>query len=152
MSGATAAAASSRPTWGNPSETFIPGERSSSAFPTLTESMGNLSIGTTSASAKDSRSQSVRHVNRRRGLCSAVPDLAVLSPINRPDKGGSKGQEITVYTNHFRVDIGDAVVYQYEIDISMIDRDQRSRLATKDDRWDVIQIFVKERKGFPVVW
>jgi eukaryotic translation initiation factor 2C len=152
-SGATAAATvSSRSTWRNPSEIFNPSERSSSAFPTVNESMNNLSIGTVSASAKDARSQSVRHVNHRRALCSAVPDSAVLSPVHRPDKGGSKGQGITVYTNHFRVDIGGTVVYQYDIDIAMIDRNQRSRLATKDDRWDVIQVFVKERKDFPVVW
>ncbi len=111
-----------------------------------------MSISAASASAKDSRSQSVRQVTRRRGLYSAVPDSAVLSPVNRPDKGGSKGQTISVYTNHFRVDIGDNVVYQYEIDIVMIDRNHKVRQAVKDDRWDVIQFIVKQNKNFPTVW
>jgi hypothetical protein len=114
--------------------------------------MRSLSINTASASAKDPRSQSVRQPNRRRGVCSAVPDSAVLSPIDRPDEGGTKGQRITVYTNHFRVDIGDATVYQYDIDIVMIDRNRRARVAGKDDRWEVIQTLVKENKNFPVVW
>lgn len=127
-------------------------ERSSSAFPVLNESMRSMSISAASASAKDSRSQSVRQVTRRRGLYSAVPDSAVLSPVNRPDKGGSKRQTISVYTNHFRVDIGDNVVYQYEIDIVMIDRNHKVRQAVKDDRWDVIQFIVKQNKNFPTVW
>lgn len=150
MSGA--AAASSRAAYENLSETFNANERSSSAFPTLNESMGTLNIGTALASTKDPRSQSLRQVNIRRGLCSAVPDSAVLSPVSRPDEGGSKGQQITVYTNHFRVDIGNDVVYQYDIDIGMIDRNHRMRLAGKDDRWEVVQTFVKERKNFPTVW
>jgi hypothetical protein len=147
-----AAAASSRSADDNPSETFNANERSSSAFPTLNESMRTLNIGTASASTKDPRSQSLRQVNTRRGLCSAVPDSAVLSPVYRPDEGGSKGQKITVFTNHFRVDIGNAVVNQYDVDIAMIDRNHKMRLACKDDRWEVIQTFVKERKGFPTVW
>ncbi len=152
MSGAAAAAAASNSVEESPFETFNPSERSSSAFPTLNESMRSLSLRTASASAKDPRSQSLRQINRRRGLCSAVPESAVLSPVDRPDEGGSKGQKITVFTNHFRVDIGDAIVYQYDIDIVMIDRNRRVRLATKDERWEVIQTFIKERKGFPVVW
>ncbi|CAF3334667.1 unnamed protein product [Rotaria sp. Silwood2] len=96
-------------------------EQSCSAFPTLNESMRKLSINTTSASAKDSRSQSVHQVIRRRRLCSTVPDSAVLTPVRRPDQGDSKGQEISVYTNHFRVDINDAIISQYDIDIVMID-------------------------------
>ena len=153
MGGAAAAAASSRATtWDDSSESFDSRERSSSALPTLTGAMNNLSVETASALTRGTRSQSVRHVNHRQGLRSAVPDSAVLSPVDRPDTGGSKGREITVYTNHFSTDIGNAIVYQYEIDIAMIDRNQRSCLANKDDRWNVIQVFFKGRKGFPVVW
>lgn len=148
VSGAGAAASG----WGNSSDSFNPMERSSSAFPTLTESMNRLAIGTTPASARERRTQSVREPTRRRGLYSAVPDTAVLSPVDRPDNGGTKGQEITVYTNHFRVEIDDATVYQYDIDICMIDRNHRTRFANKDDRWEALQTFVKERKGFPAVW
>jgi hypothetical protein len=114
--------------------------------------MRSLSVDTASASAKEPRSQSVRPVNRYRGLHSAVPDTAVLSPVDRPDKGGSKGQPISVYVNHFRVDIDDVVVYQYNVDIIMIDRNGRPRMARKDDCWEVIQSIFKEKKDFPVVW
>jgi hypothetical protein len=135
-----------------PSQAVNPGERSSSAFPTLIESMRSLSINAAAALTKDPRSQSVRQPNHRRELCSAVPDSAVLTPVLRPDEGGRNGQEIDVYTNHFRVDIGDAVVYQYDINIVMIDRNGRSRLSRKDDRWEVLQTIVKERKDFPTIW
>ena len=149
---AAAAGASSDATGRNPSEGVGSAERSSSAFPTLTESMNQLAIGTASAVPKDVRSQSVRQVNRRRALCSAVPDSAVLSPVKRPDDGGVKGDRITLYTNHFPVGIAEASVYQYDVEIVMIDRNQKSRTANKDDRWNALQTFLKERKGFPVVW
>ncbi|CAF1246863.1 unnamed protein product [Rotaria sp. Silwood1] len=137
-----------KPTRASPSGT----ERSCSAFPILNESMRNLSIDAASALAKDSRSQSVRPVIRRRILCSAVPESAELTPIRRPDEGGSKGQKISVYTNHFRVQIPDAIIYQYDIEIVMIGRDGKARLTRKDDRWEVIQTFVKQRNNFPTIW
>lgn len=136
----------------NPSENYSPAERSSSALPTLNESMTSLSIATPSAVPKDVRSQSVRQVNRRRALCSAVPDLAELTPVDRPDDGGNKGNRITVFTNHFPVEIAQATVYQYDVEIVMIDRNRKPRTANKDDRWNALQTFVKERKNFPVVW
>ncbi|CAF3974965.1 unnamed protein product [Adineta steineri] len=144
------AGASSRSVWQNSSQTFNSGERSSSAFPALNEPMRNLSIDT--ASARTSRSQSVRPSNSRRTLCSAVPDTAVLTPIRRPDKGGQNGQHIDVYTNHFRVDIDKVIVYQYDVDIVMIDRYGKIRFARKDDRWEVIQTIIKEKKDFPIIW
>ncbi|CAF4025256.1 unnamed protein product [Rotaria sp. Silwood2] len=125
-------------------------ERSASAFSIVNASMANLHINT--ASAKASRSQSFRQVNRRRELCSAVPDSAGLTPVRRPDNGGSKGDQISVFTNHFHVDIGNAIVYQYDIDIVMIGHNGKSFSARKDDRWDVVQTFIKEKKDFPVVW
>lgn len=134
------------------SSEFSSAERSSSAFPTLNESMSQLTIGTASAVPKDVRSQSVRQVNRRRALCSAVPDSAVLSSIKRPDDGGVKGNRIELYTNHFPVDIAEASVYQYDVEIVMIDRNQKSRAANKDDRWNALRAVVKTRKDFPVVW
>ncbi|CAF3999072.1 unnamed protein product [Rotaria sordida] len=116
-------------------------ERSSSAFPTLNESMRNLSINAASTSAKDFRSQSVRQVIRRRELCSAVPDLAELTPVHRPDEGGSKGQKISVYTNHFRVNINDAVIYQYDIDIVTVGRD----VLVRQDRIRNIYDFIEKK-------
>jgi hypothetical protein len=142
-----------KPAWGQSSQNSVPVARSSSAFPVLNESMRSLSVDTASSSAKEPRSQSVRQGNRRRVICSAVPDTAVLTPIRRPDDGGSKGQTISVYTNHFRVDIDDAVVNQYDIDIALIDRDGRPRLARKDDRWNVIKSVINDKKkNFPAVW
>jgi hypothetical protein len=75
-----------------------------------------------------------------------------LTPVRRPDDGGSKGQAITVFTNHFRVNIDDAVINQYDIDIAMIDRDGKLRSARKDDRWNVIKSIFNGSKKFPVVW
>jgi hypothetical protein len=58
-----------------------------------------------------------------------------------------------VYTNHFPVHIDDAIIYQYDIDIVMIDRDGKQRFARKDDRWNVIKFVVNDKKkNFPVVW
>ncbi|CAF4332090.1 unnamed protein product, partial [Adineta steineri] len=69
-----------------------------------------------------------------------------------PDKGGQNGQHIDVYTNHFRVDIDKVIVYQYDVDIVMIDRYGKIRFARKDDRWEVIQTIIKEKKDFPIIW
>jgi len=121
------------------SETSTNTPRAASAYPIMAEAIGNLSINT--------RSQSVR-----RGLCSAVPDSAELTPIDRPDDGGTNGRQIIVHANHFRLDFDEnTVVYQYDIDIVLIDRNSRVRQANKDDRWDALQLFLKERKDFPVV-
>jgi hypothetical protein len=117
--------------------------------------MRRLSVDTTSTSTstKEPRSHSLRQGNRRRFVCSAVPDTTLLAPLRRPDDGGSKGQPITVYTNHFPVTMDDALINQYDIDIVMIGRDGRERLARKDDRWNVIQSLVNDKKkNFPVVW
>ncbi len=135
-----------------PPQTLLPATRSSSAFPTLNESLRSSSLTKVSASTKDPRSQSAHQGNRRRAICSAVPDTAVLTPVHRPDDGGSKGQAITVFTNHFRVNIDDAVINQYDIDIAMIDRDGKLRSTRKDDRWNVIKSIFNGSKKFPVVW
>ena len=142
-----------KPVWGSPSQTSSPAPRSSSAFPTLNESIRRLSVDTTSTSTKEPRSHSVRQGNRRRFVCSAVPDTALFAPLPRPDDGGSKGQPITVYTNHFPVTMDDALVNQYDIDIVMIGRDGKERSARKDDRWNMIQSLVNDKKkNFPFVW
>ncbi|CAF0988836.1 unnamed protein product [Adineta steineri] len=94
--------------------------------------MRNMSADTTTTTttrAKNSRSQSVRQRNHRRILCSAVPDSAVLTQIRRSDEGGSKGQTISIYTYHLLVTISGAVINQYDIDIGMINRNGKPRLA-----------------------
>ncbi|CAF3515191.1 unnamed protein product [Rotaria sp. Silwood1] len=96
----------------------------------------------------------VHQVILRRGLCSAVPDSTVLTPVRRSDQGGSKGQEISVYTNHFHVDIYDTITSQYDIDIVMIDRFDKLRVTQKkrplgtlvrQDRIENIYDFIKKK-------
>ncbi|CAF4038167.1 unnamed protein product [Rotaria magnacalcarata] len=130
---------------------FVGTERSASAFPTLNESMKSLRIDTGTV-AKTVRSQSVRQVNHRQQLCSAVPESADLTPVSRPDTGGSQGRKIHVYTNHFSVNIDDATIYQYDIDLMMIDRNGKPHDARKNARWDIMQTVLREQKNFPVVW
>ncbi|CAF3230385.1 unnamed protein product [Rotaria socialis] len=138
--------------WSHSSRSFHPKERSSSALPTMNESMRNLSVNKTTTLSREPRSESVLPMKRRRLLCSAVPDTAVLCPIRRPDDGGSSGTAISVYTNHFRVDIDDATINQYDIDIVIVDSNGKSRPARKDDRWETMQRIAKEKKNFPLAW
>jgi hypothetical protein len=98
------------------------------------------------------RSQSARPTNRRPHLHSAVPESAVLTPVRRPDQGGNAGKIINVYTNHFRVKISDDLVNQYDVEIFMIGRDKKPRLARKDERWETVQRIAKREKNFPVIW
>ncbi|CAM4809194.1 unnamed protein product [Rotaria magnacalcarata] len=139
--------------WSQSSRSSHPKERSSSALPMMNESMRNLSVNKTTTLSRESRSESVLPMKRRRFLCSAVPDTAELCPIRRPDDGGSSGTAISVYTNHFRVDINeDATINQYDVDIVIVDSNGKSRPARKDDRWETMQRIAKEKKNFPLVW
>ncbi|CAF3351794.1 unnamed protein product [Rotaria sp. Silwood1] len=131
--------------------TIVPNERSSSAFPTPREAMEKLSLDP-STSQPTVRSQSARPSNRRSYLHSAVPESAVLTPIYRPDQGGNAGKAVDVYTNHFRLKIDDAIVNQYDIEIYMIGRDKKPRLARKDERWETVQRIAKREKNFPIIW
>jgi hypothetical protein len=71
----------------------------------------------------------------------------------RPDAGGSKGRSISVYTNHFLVEIDyDATVNQYDVEIMLIDRDGKQCPARKDERWKVMQLIAEKKKDFPAVW
>ena len=115
--------------------------------------MKSLTVDKSIASANDARSQSTHQIFRRRFPCSAVPNSSLLTPLRRPDKGGSKGQQVVVYANHFYVDVEQtAVIYQYEIDVVTIGRENKTFPIRKDDRWEVIQTFLKQRKYFPTVW
>ena len=127
----------------NPSAAQPVEERSQSEFPSLAEATANLSIS--------SRSQTSRPANRRQ-LLSVVPETAALTPVRRPDAHGSLGRPVEVYANHFPVSIIDAIVNQYDIDISMIRRDGREALARKDERWETMQQLMKREKNFPLVW
>ncbi|CAF1174819.1 unnamed protein product [Rotaria sordida] len=131
--------------------TNVPNERSSSAFPTPREAMEKLSLDS-STSQSNVRSQSARPLNRRSYLHSAVPESAVLTPVYRPDQGGKAGKIVDVYTNHFRVKINDDIVNQYDIEIYMIGRDKKPRLARKDERWETVQRIAKREKNFPIIW
>ena len=129
-----------------------PVERSSSAYPTPREAMENLSLDPSTAPKPVIRSHSAHANNRRPHLHSAVPDSAVLMPVRRPDQGGNAGKPINVYTNHFRVNIDNETVNQYDVEIFMIGRDQKPRLARKDERWETVQRIAKREKNFPVIW
>ena len=98
------------------------------------------------------RSQSVQPKQRRFQLQSAIPDSAVLTPVARPSQAGQVGRTIEVFTNHFRVKIGDVFVNQYDIEIFMIGRDKKPRLARKDERWETVQRIAKREANFPVIW
>ena len=98
------------------------------------------------------RSQSVEPIKRRTHLYSVIPESAVLTPVRRPDQGGHLGKAIEVYTNHFRVKVADEFVNQYDVEIFMIGRDKKPRLARKDERWETVQRIAKREKGFPVIW
>lgn len=114
--------------------------------------MENLSLDPSTAPKPVVRSHSARATNRRTHLQSAVPDSAVLMPVRRPDQGGNAGKAINVYTNHFRVNVSNDTVNQYDVEIFMIGRDQKPRLARKDERWEVVQRIAKREKNFPVIW
>ncbi|CAF3771180.1 unnamed protein product [Rotaria sp. Silwood1] len=137
--------------WNNPAtSTTTVSERSQSEYPTVTESMSKLSMGSESISG--ARSQTTRPSYRRRILYSAVPDTAVLKPIHRPDEYGKVGKSIQIYTNHFRVSIDDAIINQYDIEISMIRRDGNLCSARKDERWQTLKELARKEKNFPIVW
>ncbi|CAF1041399.1 unnamed protein product [Rotaria sordida] len=141
-----------KPAWGPPSRNLHPIERSSSAFPMMKEENRSSSVNKDTTLSKERRSQSVLSTKRRRFLCSAVPDSAVLSPVRRPDDGGSSGDKISVYTNHFPLHIDNAIVNQYDIEIFTVGQDGKLRVARKDERWETMQCIAKEIKTFPVVW
>ncbi|CAF3880586.1 unnamed protein product, partial [Rotaria magnacalcarata] len=157
INGVSTATVPKKSVWGAPPAhtpapvNVTPIERSSSAFPTPREAMEKLSIDSTTPRPA-ARSQSARPTNRRPCLQSAVPESAVLAPIRRPDQGGAVGKVIEVYTNHFRVKIADEFVNQYDVEIYMIGRDQKPRLARKDERWETVQRIAKREKNFPIIW
>ena len=133
---------------------IAPPERSLSAFPTPREALEKLSLEPTTTTTQQprARSHSARPTNRRSYLHSAVPESAVLTPVRRPDQGGKAGRVITVFTNHFRVNIANDTVNQYDVEIYMVGRDQKLRLARKDERWETVQRIAKREKNFPVIW
>jgi hypothetical protein len=137
--------------WNNPpkSPTTVLG-RSQSEYPTPTEAISQLSLE--SGSTSGARSQTTRPTYQRRILRSAVPDSAVLAPIRRPAEYGKAGKPTQIYTNHFRVSIDDAIINQYDIEITMIRRDGKSCGARKNERWETLQQLAKREKNFPIAW
>lgn len=131
-------------------------DRAVSAYPMASESITTVTTMDGDASSRQPRSQSVVSGRTGRGrhfLLSAVSDTANLTPMLRPDAGGSKGRPISVYTNHFPVKLDyNAKVNQYDVEIMVIDRDSQPRVARKDERWKVMQLIAQKKKDFPVVW
>lgn len=117
-------------------------ERSQSEYPTPSEAQAQPTT----------RSQTTRPMNRTRMLYSAVPDSAVLTPIRRPDQGGKSGRPIEIYANHFRVSIDDAIINQYDVEVSMVRRDGELCAARKNERWETFKKLSEQVKNFPLAW
>jgi hypothetical protein len=126
-------------------------ERPASASPPTDRSEANRSQESASVTPKI-RSVSGQPLKRRTTLRSVVPDSAELKPINRPDKGGQLGRSIDIYTNHFPVLIGNAIVHQYDVEVCMLGRDGRHMEARKDERWEMIQRVFRRQPNSPVIW
>ena len=130
-------------------------DRATSAYTMRRESISTVTTTDDTISSRQPRSQSVTST-RGRGrhlLLSAVPDTANLTPMLRPDAGGSKGRPVSIYTNHFPVRLDyNATVNQYDVEIMLIDRDGKPRSARKDERWKAMQLIARGKKDFPTVW
>ncbi|CAF4375067.1 unnamed protein product, partial [Rotaria magnacalcarata] len=52
----------------------------------------------------------------RHSLRSAVPESSVIAMAKRPDRGGTAGQNLQMYTNHFKCNIPRTLkCHQYDI-------------------------------------
>lgn len=97
------------------------------------------------------RASSNEPARRRRQLTSVIPDSAVLIPIRRPDRGGTSGKTVEVYTNHFRVAVDDCIVNQYDVSVSLFGRNGKLLVARKDEAWETVQR-IATRENLPVIW
>ena len=136
----------------NPSTASSRSERALSVCPMTDETRRNLSASNRGGGNKEQRARSAASTHGRRILRSAVPDSAVLFPVLRPDDGGSKGRQVTVYANHFPVQIPDHTINQYDIEMSILTDDGKKHPVRKDERWEIMQRVSKEVENFPMVW
>ncbi|CAF1577529.1 unnamed protein product [Rotaria magnacalcarata] len=97
-----------------------------------------------------SRAKSTRAL--RTSIRSAVPDTSIITLAERPDQGGTAGQKLRLYTNHFKCNIPQTLkCHQYDIELETANRDGTWRPARKDDRFLVLRKII-ERENFPFVW
>ncbi|CAF1938445.1 unnamed protein product [Rotaria magnacalcarata] len=88
----------------------------------------------------------------RHSLRSAVPESSVIAMAKRPDRGGTAGQNLQMYTNHFKCNIPRTLkCHQYDIELEAANRDGTWRPAKKDDRFFVLKKII-DREHFPFVW
>ncbi|CAF3625397.1 unnamed protein product [Adineta steineri] len=88
----------------------------------------------------------------RQAIRSAVPDTSVITMAKRPDHGGTAGQKLEMYTNHFKCNIPRTLkCHQYDIELEAANRDGTWRPAKKDDRFFVLKKII-DRENFPFVW
>ncbi|CAF2623092.1 unnamed protein product [Rotaria sp. Silwood2] len=96
------------------------------------------------------RTRSIRPF--RHSIRSAVPDTSVITMAKRPDRGGTAGQKLQFYTNHFKCHIPRTLkCHQYDIELEAANRDGTWRPAKKDDRFFVLKKII-DRENFPFVW
>ncbi|CAF0781179.1 unnamed protein product [Rotaria sp. Silwood1] len=88
----------------------------------------------------------------RHSIRSAVPDTSVITMAKRPDRGGTAGQQLQLYTNHFKCHIPQTLkCHQYDIELEVANRDGTWRPAKKDDRFFILKKII-DRENFPFVW
>ncbi|CAF1148681.1 unnamed protein product [Rotaria sordida] len=125
----------------------------------LLSSSSSSSSGHKSSSDQHPKSTSHSSINRarstrpfRNSIRSAVPDTSVITMAKRPDRGGTAGQKLQLYTNHFKCNIPRTLkCHQYDIELEVANRDGTWRPAKKDDRFFVLKKII-DRENFPFVW
>jgi eukaryotic translation initiation factor 2C len=89
---------------------------------------------------------------------SVVPDRSQQDQIPicfRPDSGGTKGQSITLYTNHFKCNLPDNLaINQYTVDVNVFKRDKWYNANKRQhNRFEIVQkILDREGNNLPFVW
>ncbi|CAF3647379.1 unnamed protein product [Rotaria sordida] len=125
----------------------------------LPSSSSSSSSGHKSSSDQHPKSTSHSSINRarstrpfRNSIRSAVPDTSVITMAKRPDRGGTAGQKLQLYTNHFKCNIPRTLkCHQYDIELEVANRDGTWRPAKKDDRFFILKKII-DRENFPFVW
>ncbi|CAF4641342.1 unnamed protein product, partial [Rotaria sp. Silwood2] len=71
---------------------------------------------------------------------SAVPNSQLTTIIKRPSQSGRAGQQIELYTNHFRINFSkqsnEIILYQFDVDVELLIRDGSWRSCKKDEQYE----------------
>ncbi|CAF3441824.1 unnamed protein product [Rotaria sp. Silwood1] len=86
---------------------------------------------------------------------SAVPNSQLITIIKRPLQSGHAGQQVELYTNHFRINFSkqsnEIILYQFDVDVELLIRDGSWRSCRKDERLQVLKKII-EQENFPLIW